>query len=179
MSNETHMKCPNCQEMLCTVSYEGVEIETCPACKGEWLDAGELGNIIRLREKRFNEQERQAIAKSATYTAVSLDEADRDLLCPKCGGRTDAVNYGSGSGIIIDKCPACGGIWVDGGELEKIQALAEGWQDMLPEDLKQYGPKMRDIAARYDDEDNVGIARVPLVGGFLNLMVNGIVDIAS
>jgi len=64
------MQCPNCQQPLTTIDYEGVEIETCSDCHGEWLDADELGKIVRLREVKFDAEARRAIAESTTITGV-------------------------------------------------------------------------------------------------------------
>ncbi|MGH7519321.1 MAG: zf-TFIIB domain-containing protein [Gemmatimonadales bacterium] len=42
----THlMKCPKDGYDLDTVTLHGVQIETCPRCRGIWLDAGELETI--------------------------------------------------------------------------------------------------------------------------------------
>ena len=38
------MNCPLCTSSLKTIHYEGIEIETCGSCEGEWLDADELGD---------------------------------------------------------------------------------------------------------------------------------------
>lgn len=38
-----------------------------------------------------------------------------DLACPKCGGRLRRYER---SGIMIERCDACGGIFLDRGELE-------------------------------------------------------------
>ncbi len=173
------MKCPKCQRTMSTISYEGIEIESCPGCGGEWLDAEELGKAVRIREQKFSESERRAIAESTTITGVKLANVDRDLLCPKCGGTTDAVNYGGDTGIVIDRCTGCRGFWLDEAELEKVQMLVEGWEDKLPEDLQQYGPRLRDVAARVDRDDDVSISRLPLVGPFINACINGILDLTS
>jgi len=167
------MKCPNCGRGLRTTRYEGIQIETCDGCHGEWLDATELGHVVKTREVRFNEQERRAIAESTTITGVKLEEVDRDLSCPKCGGQTDAVNYGGDTGIIIDRCTQCHGIWTDADEVERIQAVVEGWDDGLEDDLAKYAPRLRQIAADVDRGDDVKVSRV----GFMNALINGILDI--
>lgn len=167
------MQCPSCSTTLTTIDYEGIKIETCPGCEGEWLDAGELGHIARAREVRFDEEERRAIAAACKITPVVLEHHGRDRTCPRCGGRTDAINYGGDTGIIIDKCPACVGIWLDAGELEKIQMLVEGWKDGLPEDLQKHGPRLRQIAEEVKKRGRVRISRF----GFVNAIINGILDI--
>jgi uncharacterized protein len=41
------MKCPVCKEPdLALSERQGVEIDYCPACRGIWLDRGELDKII-------------------------------------------------------------------------------------------------------------------------------------
>jgi Zn-finger nucleic acid-binding protein len=168
------MNCPNCNKLLRTIDYEGIHIETCPSCGGEWLDAEELGHVVKAREVRFDSEERRAIAAAARVTGVVLADVDRDLTCPKCFAKTDPVNYGGDTGIIIDKCTGCGGIWVDHNELEKIQMLIEGWEDQLPEDLAKYGPRLRQITREVDERDDVTVSRV----GFINAIINGVLDIA-
>jgi Zn-finger nucleic acid-binding protein len=40
------MKCPHCQESLVISERQGIEIDYCPACRGIWLDRGELDKLI-------------------------------------------------------------------------------------------------------------------------------------
>lgn len=41
------MKCPTCADTaLVMTDRQGVEIDYCPACRGVWLDRGELDKII-------------------------------------------------------------------------------------------------------------------------------------
>lgn len=167
------MRCPNCQATLRTVTYEGIAIETCPSCKGEWMDVKELGPIARAREVRFDEEERRAIAAAAKITGVEVAREDRDLVCPKCSGQTDAINYGGDIGIIIDRCTDCHGVWLDNGELERIQMLVEGWQDGLEGDLKKHSSRLHQIAQEADARDDVRVSRF----GFVNSLINGILDV--
>ena len=41
------MKCPTCtSESLVMTERSGIEIDYCPACRGVWLDRGELDKLI-------------------------------------------------------------------------------------------------------------------------------------
>jgi len=41
------MKCPNCPDAtLVMTDRQGVEIDYCPACRGIWLDRGELDKLL-------------------------------------------------------------------------------------------------------------------------------------
>ncbi len=39
------------------------------------------------------------------------------------------INYDYSSGIILDRCPQGHGLWLDGGELEKVQIVREQSED--------------------------------------------------
>ena len=166
------MKCPNCDNVLQPVDYEGIKIETCDGCRGEWLDAGELAHIVKAREARFNAEERKAITAATGITPVNLEDRGRRLTCPNCGGQTEALNYGGNSGIIIDRCAHCRGVWLDEGELEKIQMVAESWQDGLPDHLARHGARLREIADEVEQGGGTKVSRF----GFVNAIINGVLD---
>jgi hypothetical protein len=45
---DEYMHCPKCQAMMRTVNRSGVQIEQCDACRGIFLDYGELESLSRL-----------------------------------------------------------------------------------------------------------------------------------
>jgi Zn-finger nucleic acid-binding protein len=60
------MKCPACTDTpLVMAERQGVEIDYCPACRGIWLDRGELDKLLD-----------RAVA-SAPVPAASLQQAAR------------------------------------------------------------------------------------------------------
>jgi Zn-finger nucleic acid-binding protein len=143
-------QCPRCTADLATVDYAGVEIETCPACRGEWLDADELRQIVQQAEARFEPEEIVQLnqARADLFRARPI-EVER-MVCPKCPGiGLRAFNYAATSGIILDKCPSCGGIWLDHGEMEMVQALVDEWKGYLYE--RQSGG--RALAAKLEPDE--------------------------
>ena len=171
------MRCPSCDSNLSTIDYEGVAIETCGVCGGEWLDADELGHIVRVREKLFNDEERRAIESAGKIPGVPKPDVERNIVCPHCNVATGPINYGADTGIIIDRCPECNGIWLDAGELEKIQMLVESWKDNLPEVLKEHGARLQAVADDLQNANKVAVSQLPFVGSFINAVVNGILDV--
>lgn len=167
------MKCPNCHAGLKTITYEGIHIESCDGCGGEWLDSSELGHIARVRETRFTPEQRRAVAAAAKITPVILTDHDRDLKCPKCGGTTDALDFGGDSGVVIDRCTSCHGFWLDKAELEGVQLLVEGWKDGLPADMARFAPMLRKVALDVDARTKVSISQF----AFVNAVINGILDL--
>ena len=49
-----HMCCPKCGMNLVEIDYKGVKIDECSACKGVWLDAGELETISHMEKSVLN-----------------------------------------------------------------------------------------------------------------------------
>jgi len=122
------MNCPRCGKPLAVATYEDVQVDRCPACKGCWLDEGEVSRIVDSREMRFSaEQIKRALASDAR--GVPAEERRSVELCPKCAQPMLAVNYDHSSGVIIDRCPNAHGLWLDGEELERIQIHREHWEE--------------------------------------------------
>jgi Zn-finger nucleic acid-binding protein len=115
------MNCPRCKLPLRTVDYEGVETDMCDACWGFWLDTGELEVVLKRRSLVFSEEERQKIldVRSASRAGDTSPAS-----CPRCRKPMERVHYDEGVHLVIDRCGAHG-IWLDTGEIKKVQALAE------------------------------------------------------
>ena len=103
-----------------------VEIDFCPACKGIWLDNGELELI-------FSSSERKEIAKSFTLRNDLTEEKRR---CPNCKKKMDKVEF-ENTGIIIDRCVNNHGLWFDNGELRSLLKSAEETNNKMIEQLKE------------------------------------------
>ena len=52
-----------------------------------------------------------------------------DLICPKCQG---AMRSYERSGITVDQCADCRGIFLDRGELEHLVDAEQSWQQREP-----------------------------------------------
>jgi Zn-finger nucleic acid-binding protein len=48
------------------------------------------------------------------------DSQKRLRLCPECRAAMKEFNFAYDSNIFLDKCPRCGGIWTDAGEILKV-----------------------------------------------------------
>lgn len=81
----------------------------------DWFRKHEEMLLESAREKRIaREQER--IAKESEAERARLREAHW-MKCPKCGHDLKTESY---SGVEIDRCTFCEGIWMDAGELEEL-----------------------------------------------------------
>lgn len=82
------------------------------------------------------------------------------LMCPNCNTSMQEVNR---SGVQIDMCPVCRGVWLDRGELEKIVAplreAASHLDDAPPARREDAPPPRRETRPMRDDEDRYGRGR--------------------
>ena len=159
------LSCPICATSMTAEVYEGVEVDSCPSGHGTWLDYGEIKKIIQSREQRFD-------AKTATAAAGLPRPSSRDMarivLCPVCRAGMPTVNYQGTSNVAINSCDDQHGIWLDKGELEKIQVLMEKWEGELSKNSRHYQRLLSDAKESFDDK--FGDKKVPKALGLRDLL---------
>jgi Zn-finger nucleic acid-binding protein len=104
--------CPECREPLIVVELEGAEVDHCLTCHGTWLDAGELELLMEragLRPQRW--------AEALSAAGAGKRGARR---CPRCRRKMRLISVGSAPPVVLDRCPAGCGLWLDAGELRTI-----------------------------------------------------------
>jgi uncharacterized protein len=82
-----------------------------------------------------------------------------DLICPKCQGLMRTYER---SGVTVDQCADCRGIFLDRGELERLVDAEQGWErsqsaprDRDDERERARGPSIPKVFSdRYDDDDH-------------------------
>lgn len=94
----------------------GVQVDVCQSCAGVWFDEGELGKVVAQGDSTHF-QEFTAMDRPKGTEASHLSRR-----CPKCGDVLTSYHYQYTSPIILDCCDDCGGIFVDPGELQEIDA---------------------------------------------------------
>ena len=139
------MNCPRCSKPLNAISYEGVTVDSCNSCKGNFLDKGELLQINKARSVTFSEQERASVEGARCAVITDIKRTDKPLKCPKCQVDMGSLNYAYSSGIIVDLCPKCEGLWLDKGELEQVQIVIEEWEKKDPQIRNQFIPALKAI----------------------------------
>jgi Zn-finger nucleic acid-binding protein len=165
--------CPHDRSPLTAAAYEGVAVQTCGRCAGQWLDADGLKAIIDTREKTWDRAALEAVGHRR-LPGAPVGAAQEDLPCPDCGATMTAFNYGGDTGIILDRCRQCGGIWLDGGELEKVQMAVEGAELDLGRDVRRFSAQMEQAAVRQDnlERQDSRASRSPLVAAIANRIVD-------
>lgn len=79
----------------------------------------------RNEEEYFARLEAERLKKmreEAAQTAQAEARKQHYMKCPKCGADLTHEEY---SGVEVDRCHACGGVWFDAGEVEQVLAQQE------------------------------------------------------
>lgn len=86
-------------------------------------------------EEYFARQEAERRRKLAAKRQATLQKEEREreralhfMKCPKCGMQLEEIAFVD---IHVDKCFNCEGIWLDNGEIERIQAKEAGFVGRL------------------------------------------------
>jgi hypothetical protein len=109
-----------------------------------------FGEKMRLLERAkediyFAAKDRELIEKlKAFLKKVEVEQAgERVLDCPKCSGKLESYTF---AGFFLDRCQACGGVWLDKGELEGV--LREASRSRLGTTVERFLAKLRRTAGR-------------------------------
>jgi hypothetical protein len=86
-------------------------------------------------EEYFAKQELELKRKLAKERQAQMQAAEREsakalhyMKCPKCGMQLEEVAY---HGVNVDKCFSCEGVFLDKGEIERIQGKESGFLGKL------------------------------------------------
>jgi len=94
---------------------DGVEIDRCLRCSGTWLDAGEIGQLARLRNGPPD-------GLDAAITRAG-DGKKGERRCVRCSAKMSIIQV---NGVDIDRCPRGHGLWFDRSEMETLIASSRG-----------------------------------------------------
>lgn len=120
-NRSTEPQCPRCKLPLREVKYEGVATHMCDSCWGFFLESGELEQILSSKELHFTAEERDEILSIREASAYG---PSTPASCPKCGSTMKRIHCDTQVHLLIDQCDM-DGVWLDTGEIKKVQALAE------------------------------------------------------
>lgn len=119
------MNCPACGGVLHRVEYRGLVLDQCSGCRGVWYDANELAPFLEhYLADHPDLPSARLMLNQRSRTLVPAWEAGRS--CPHCDFPMEKYNYGYDSGIILDRCHACKGVWVDANEVPQLARYVKG-----------------------------------------------------
>jgi Zn-finger nucleic acid-binding protein len=135
VNDAVNSPCPSCSESLQTAQLDGRPILYCQGCYGMLIRRDHFGAIVNeRRSKRVGlEQVQPQPIDPAAYR--------RRLRCPSCENYMEAHPYFGPGNIVIDSCSECEYVWLDHGELSRVERSTGGREPAnmhLPVDFSGY-----------------------------------------
>ncbi len=107
------MNCPKCQgKDLQPTTVRDVTVDRCPACAGIWFDERELPQVLRLSGVELR-------PLGGGRSNAERDDHMGD--CPRDRVRMTRMHSATNAEVVVDTCLECHGIWLDGGELDRLR----------------------------------------------------------
>jgi Zn-finger nucleic acid-binding protein len=134
--------CPRCNLPLSSETHGDIVMEHCDRCGGWWMDPDDLKAILDTIQLPVEGQTVRA--------GVDLTGVQEDAPCPRCGVPMEPFNYAGDSGILLDRCRSCGGLWLDGGDLERVLQVVSAAKQEAPRDAQRFSADLEEEAVRQD-----------------------------
>jgi Zn-finger nucleic acid-binding protein len=88
------------------------------------------------------------------------------------------VNYQYSSGIIINRCGHAHGLWLDRGELQRIEAFMEGWEARVEEGQARFTSMLEEVRREQVARQKEHEARSgPSSFNMINALLRRIIDL--
>lgn len=113
MTNAPH--CPRDDEPLERQTVGPAAIHSCSRCGGLWISQADLESFLSSPAESW-----KLGALPAGGSTLLVPDSARCLCAERPLMRTATRDD-----IRVDVCPACGGVWLDGGELQEMVRRAE------------------------------------------------------
>jgi len=159
------MNCPVCGKTMIEADFGDAYIDICKhGCKGIWFDWGEL---TKLDEN--NEGFSKAIEEAMLYPRINKPDRPQ-IKCPNCGIPMRPHKYKSSKEVSVDECYACGGFFLDSGELCQVREnfMNEAERDAYVQKLLDDDPRWQ----QYKEEKQraKAMARSKAAGKFAKIL---------
>ena len=118
---ESERTCPRCSIRLKTIDLNingRFLIERCDKCLGLFFDPNELEALLEATVSNVFTINR-SLLDSINNSLRTGDYGVTYIKCPICSKIMNRVNFGTKSGVIVDRCKDHG-VWLDGGELRHL-----------------------------------------------------------
>jgi len=108
------MNCPKCtSDTLSVTLVQGTDVDRCTVCGGIWFDEQELPRLLHVTP-----QELTTLRGGAPQDDLNTKRGS----CPRDGTSLLRIYSAQNSAVVLDTCTQCRGIWLDGGEFDRLLA---------------------------------------------------------
>lgn len=163
------MNCPVCSSPLHRILYEGFPVFRCMKCHGHLLAESRIEAAQRVRRETVEQLKQEVVDEARPDTQETIR-------CPRCHRKMTKRFVQEPAALNIDICPDCRLVWLDGGELARLQLsyeISPAGQDaaehrrrieaMTPEAKAEFERNLSKLKA--DDGSLGALLREALIGG--------------
>lgn len=159
---ESKRTCPRCGIGLRTIDLKvngTFLIERCDECLGLFFDPNELEAVLEATVTNVFAIDRSRL--DSINSTKSGDYGITYIKCPVCRNFMNRVNFGTKSGVIVDRCKEHG-VWLDGGELRHLCEWMKAGGKLLQQERQE---QLRQIEEREQEREKRRISAQPPPGG--------------
>jgi Zn-finger nucleic acid-binding protein len=113
--------CPRCNISLRTIDLKingRFLIERCDECLGLFFDPGELEALLEATVSNVFDINRSKVDDINNHMGFATSTVAY-IKCPVCSKLMNRINFGTKSGVVVDRCRDHG-VWLDGGKLRHL-----------------------------------------------------------
>jgi Zn-finger nucleic acid-binding protein len=156
------MNCPICEVELTRVIYQGFPVFHCGQCHGYLVSRQRMESISHSYVRPVEELKQETLEHHH-------DDTGQVLRCPGCRKRMRKQSLKPPASFNLDLCDACRFVWLDGGELARLQLahrispqgreaaeLQRRYREMTPEQRAQLEQNIAKLPESLPDKDEPG-----------------------
>jgi len=169
--NKENLQCPECQAEMLEKCKDNVWIDFCESCGGIFLDFGEICELAKSNTGK-------GVFREIQTGDDQEDHKGSFYACPKCESQMTEREYAFDSGIHIDWCGNCNGMYLNGGELmelKKYLASIDGGSVESKKNLEKGCNLLLKHKAEYEEKEKIHKKEIDNLYKFDNSVVDGIV----
>jgi Zn-finger nucleic acid-binding protein len=105
--------CPHCQRETEFALVMKLKVVACPECQGFLTQSRDFAGLVAAVRSQFRGVE---VARPLVPAELRVSRN-----CPTCDKKMETHPYAGPGSVVVDSCPSCHTVWLDGGELERIE----------------------------------------------------------
>lgn len=164
---ESARTCPRCHVSLRTIDLKvngTFLIERCDQCLGLFFDPQELEALLEATVSNVFDINRSKL-DDINNRLRPTDMPVTYIKCPVCANHMHRVNFGSKSGVIVDRCRDHG-VWLDGGELRHLFEWMKAGGKLLAQEREQQLRKETEREKEREQRTTRGVSTPSDYSGF-------------
>jgi len=137
---------------LTRVKYQGFPVFRCDQCCGYLVSRQRMESLKHLWRRPLEQLKQEVLSETQ-------EDAEMPVRCPICRARMSKHWVKPPASFHLDSCQACHVVWLDGGELARLQlAQRASWQGCEAAELQR---RWREMSPQRRAEFERNLARLP------------------